>query len=562
MDRDPAFAAMEVELSLRDIRRFFKYHAWTHEPRPGILAMYGLKRPTLPFLLYPFQEREVLKILRHINEGTDILLEKSRDMGVSWFVVTIILFLWLQRHAGNDFLFGSRKYEFVDKKGAQDTLFQKGRYNLYQIHPAFLPEGFNAATDDNVGMLKNPQTGSYIRGEANNSNFGTSGRYKAILMDEFSKWEETDDAAWTSSGDSSPCRIPVSTPWGIGNKFAQLRHSGAIEVVTLHWHLHPIKGAGKYRGDHPVIPGKTKVWLSPWYLAECERRRDDAATNIGQELDIDYLTSGSPYFNNVEMSRLYRELSENKPAVKRYGFEVSGAGLKKKVKLFENANGAIYVLEKPQELKQWKHRYLIACDVAEGLEKGDFSCFYVYDRVEKRDVGWYHGHCDTDTLAFLLAHFGGWYDRCWIAPEKNNEHGGAVIATLKRIYKFIMHERDYDRAIDITRTPLRLGWATTTLTRGILCGELRAILKDGDDGISDIEFFNEAMTFVYNKNGKPEASEGNFDDRVICQGIKFQLHKWLPAPERTTGKRKDGAYDYDEGDWRNKVKRHDGADFV
>jgi hypothetical protein len=563
MDRDPAFAQMEVERSLRNILHFFKYHAWTHDPRPGVLSMYGLKKPTLPFLLYPFQERESLRVFNNINKGRDVLIEKSRDMGVSWFVVLIILFCWLQKQGGNDFLLGSRKYEFVDKKGAQDSLFQKFRYDLYQIHPAFLPQGFKSNNNDNIGMLTNPETGSFIRGESNNANFGTSGRYKAILLDEFGKWLETAEQAWTSCGDSSPCRIPVSTPFGFGGKFAQLRHSGAIDVVTLHWHLHPIKGAGKYKGNHPVLTEKTNVWLSPWYLAECERRKDDGKANIAQELDIDYLSSGFPYFNNTDMSHRYRTLVDNQPQIKRYMFEISGTGLKKKVELVEDANGPLYIVDEPQRLKHWKYRYLIAADVAEGLEKGDYSYFVVYDRVDKRDVGWYHGHCDTDTLAALLAFYGKRYDDAWIAPEKNNEHGGAVIATLKRIYKKIMHEREFDRAIDITRTPVRLGWATTPLTRGILCGELRAILKDHEDGILDAEFFNEALVFVYNKNGKPEASEGSFDDRVMTQGIKFQLHKWLPAPKRVRGRKPGGKADYNEGDdWRTKVKRYEGADYV
>lgn len=565
MDNDPVFARIEVERSLRDILRFFKYHAWTHDPRPGILSAYGLKNPTLPFLLYPFQEQGVLTIKNHIDDGRDLLIEKSRDMGVSWLVLTVFFHCWLQPKAGNDFLFGSRKYDFVDKRGAQDTLFEKIRYNLYRLHPAFLPEGFNSNFNDNVGMITNPATGSFMRAEANNANFGTSGRYKAILPDEFGKWEETDENAWTSCGDSSPCRIPVSTPWGLGRKFDQLRFSGAIDVLTLHWSDHPIKGAGKYKGYHPLEELRTdeKVWLSPWYLAECERRRDDPKKSIGQELDISYLASGSPYFNNFDMSRRYQELTANPPDVTRYGFEITGKGLDRKVKLFEDPNGSIYLLKKPEQFRAWEYRYCIAADVAEGLEKGDYSYFVIYDRVERKDVGWYHGHCDTDVLAFLIAHFATWFFDAWVAPEKNNEHGGAVINTLKYIYKYIMHEREFDRAIDIMKTPMRLGWATTTLTRGILCSDLRRILKEGEDGILDLEFFNEAMTFVFNKNGKAEASEGNHDDRVMGQGIKFQISKWLPAPYRIKSS-KHKRTDYGDYGWRDRLKsnEHKGADFV
>ena len=42
MDRDKDFAEAEKRRSLLDISHWFRYHAWTHEPRPGILKKYGL----------------------------------------------------------------------------------------------------------------------------------------------------------------------------------------------------------------------------------------------------------------------------------------------------------------------------------------------------------------------------------------------------------------------------------------------------------------------------------------------------------------------------------------
>ena len=322
MQENKDVADAEVRLSLMDIERFFEMHAWTHEPRPGMLKMYGTTNPAIPFLLFPKQKEIVHKLVDAIQNGESKLIEKSRDVGVSWLVVTVFLWFWLQKQGGNDFLLGSRKFEYVDKKGAQDTLFQKFRYNIYNIENAFLPEGWDANNNDNIGLITNPETGSFIRAEANNANFATSGRYKAILLDEFSKWEETDTQAWTSTADSSPCRIPVSTPWGMGRKFAQLRFSGAIDVVTFHWKDHPLKAAGLEYGQHPIFREKKNVPLSDWYFQECEKRKDNARENIGQELDIDYLTSGKPYFNNLQLQFRYKDLAAKE--YKRYSFETIG----------------------------------------------------------------------------------------------------------------------------------------------------------------------------------------------------------------------------------------------
>ena len=85
---------------------------------------------------------------------------------------------------------------------------------------------------------------------------------------------------------------------------------------------------------------------------------------------------------------------------------------------------------------------------------------------------------------------------------------------------------------------MRLGWNTNMVTRPIMCSDLREAINTEVDGIIDKDFYKEALTFIYNRNGKPEAAEGSKDDRVIAQAIKFQLHKWLPSPNGVRDEKK------------------------
>ncbi len=533
--KDPVFAEAERARALKDVVHFFNYHAWTHEPRPKYLRLYGFTNPCLPFLLFDFQRDMVLKLVDHIESGKDVLVEKSRDMGVSWMVITTFLWFWLQPVSGQDFLLGSRKWEYVDKKGAQDTLFEKIRYNLYRLQKALLPSSFSEHDHDNVGFIQNPETGSYFKGEGNNANFGSGGRYKAALMDEFAKWEETDEQAWTSMGDATPCRIPISSPWGLGRKFAQLRFSGAIEVLTLHWTKHPIKSAGLYKNQD----GKER---SVWYDSEVLRRSDDPEANIGQELDIDYLTSGHPYFDNILIQRRFEEACKEVFDI-RFEFEQADGGLR----LLPHPQGRIVMRKECDSIHSHSaYRYCIGADVAEGLEKSDFSVFYVFDRVKGEDVCWFAGRVDTDIFALLLHHFAIIYDSAYIAPESNN-HGLAVISKLKTLDADMMFQQDFTQWID--KDSVRLGWNTNQLTRPVMCADLREAIKQGVDGIHDPQFFQEAMTFILNEKGKPEAAASNYDDRVMAQAIKFQIHKWLPAPVKTTVEVPDYGY-YDHGKLR------------
>ncbi|MBN2287342.1 MAG: hypothetical protein JXI43_12900, partial [Tissierellales bacterium] len=514
------------------------------------LEMYGLSDPRLPFILYDYQKDLVKEVCESIETGQDVLIEKSRDMGITWVVLTVFFWYWLQPVGGNDFLVGSYKFDEVDKKGNIKTLFEKIRYQRDFLRPCFLPAGFNPNEHDKVGNIINNQTGSVIEGEHCTAEFSRSGRYKGIFMDEFAFWEENDEEAWTATTDSSPCRIVVSTPHGLGRKFADLRFNSGIKVITLHWSLHPMKAIGLYTDD-------TDKKRSIWYDRECERRRDDPQANIGQELDIDYLSSGSPYFDNVAIQNRYKRLCEDPPKAERFEFEISGND----VRLIPNDNGRIFIHEKCDAIKTYvKFRYCISADVAEGLEKGDYSVFYVYDRVQNKDVAWFHGRIDTDVLAVLLMHFSKLYDDAYIAPENNN-HGHAVIQKLKSLNARMMFERDFTEYVDYDK--VKVGWNTNNHTRPIMFAELRETIKQGADGILDVEFFNECLTFIYNKNGKPEAEEGNYDDRVIAQAIKLQLHKWLPAPKKAITEIRKNDYDYDYDYYYQPMpERPEGADGV
>jgi hypothetical protein len=200
------------------------------------------------------------------------------------------------------------------------------------------------------------------------------------MLDEFAKWDETATDAWISVADATRSRLPVSTPYGMAVKFAQLRFSGAIEVETLHWSKHPLKAVGLYHETGK--DGQRHKPRSIWYDAECERRADDPAA-VAQELDIDYLKSGSPYFDNsVIQSRYIAAPSE---IGDKYAFEVyeDPAG-KKEIITIESEKGGVSVLSDPEDTHE--NRYCVGCDVAEGLEKGDNSAFYVYDRMAKQDV--------------------------------------------------------------------------------------------------------------------------------------------------------------------------------
>ncbi len=252
----PDVQELLLEQCRRDILFWFEHFCWTFDPR--------LNQPHQAFRLYPFQKELVMQLAHVIDKGDDLLIEKSRDMGVSWLILLTFQYYWLF-HPGSQFLIGSRKMDLVDKKGDLSTLFEKLRYNLRWLPSWMQPKGFKPIHHDSLHKLIHPEHGNAIVGESSTVEFGRGGRYKGVFMDEFPFWDY-DEQAFASSGQSTPCRILVGTPYGKNNKFAQLRFDSPIQVKSLHWKLHPEKD-------------------ETWYQNQIRRMSPD---EIARELDINY----------------------------------------------------------------------------------------------------------------------------------------------------------------------------------------------------------------------------------------------------------------------------------
>jgi hypothetical protein len=245
---------------------WFRDCATTFDPRP---ARTGERRlaGTQPFVLYPFQAETVLRLNEAIETGQDILIEKSRDMGLSWLVCGVFVYRWLY-HPGQQFLIGSRNHATADARGDLSSLMEKCRFILRELPTYWQPRGFDWRKHDVNGKLLHPGYGNFIGAEAATENFARGGRYTAILMDEFAFWPQA-SASYASAGQATYCRCVVSTPDGTGNRFYVERAAGLMDVLTLHWVMHPLKD-------------------DAWYARECSRM---LRHEIARELNIDYTYS-------------------------------------------------------------------------------------------------------------------------------------------------------------------------------------------------------------------------------------------------------------------------------
>ena len=131
--KDPNLRQALVERCRRDPAFFINFACWTFDPRK--------ENPHIPFILYPYQIDLIHWLEERLVQKEDGVIDKSRDMGVSWVIMAWLLWHWLFDESFQA-LIGSRAEYQVDNR-LIDSHFGRLEY-LIQRLPAFLkPQGFS-----------------------------------------------------------------------------------------------------------------------------------------------------------------------------------------------------------------------------------------------------------------------------------------------------------------------------------------------------------------------------------------------------------------------------------
>lgn len=269
---DKDVQAATLELCSRDPVMFFNDWIWGYDSRNIPI---GLPAST-PFILRPRQIEYVRWLEAREENQEDGIVEKSREEGFSYLTLGYFLHHWLFQ-TGFSAVAGSYKEDKVDKLDNPDCLLWKFRDMLYRLPGWMRPEGFSRDRDDNFMRIVNRVNGCTMKGEVG-KNMGRGGRATIFLIDEWAH-VETQESVEMATSETSRVRIKGSTPFGIGDRFYQDRHSGKHPVFTFNWRDNPDKN---WTAD---VDGET---VYPWY--EKQKEKKDAVT-LAQEVDIDYAAS-------------------------------------------------------------------------------------------------------------------------------------------------------------------------------------------------------------------------------------------------------------------------------
>lgn len=288
-----------------------------------------------------------------------------------------------------------------------------------------------------------------------------------------------------------------------------------FHVLELHYRADPAKRA-------PGWAEKTRKALA-YTRAKWDR-----------EFEIDWLAGlGECYFGADLLKRHYWPRSGG-------AFNRGALSWRKKDIAFRPSKaGNLYIWRYPARLTRGEldikhyHRYVVAGDVAEGLEKGDYSAAYVLDRLNFEVVAAYHGHPTVEAFAAVLDLLGRWYaepeidERAALLGVEANNHGLTVLNELSSHlnYPNLYRQEKFDKVGEVVST--KLGWTTSTKTKPIAVDGLAKVLREKELVIHDRLLIQECLTFIQ-KDGKLGAAGVAHDDRVMAAAILIQMHKFAP----------------------------------
>lgn len=224
-----------------DVCYFVDNYCMTYDPR---LLSVG-KSAKLPFKLFDKQREFMLWIDAKMSARESGLVEKSRDMGITWCCAAFALHGLLFK-PGFSAGFGSRKLDLVDRKDDIDSILEKVRF-MYRNLPEYLK---SEAYQEAYCRINNGEAS--ITGEGGDD-IGRGGRKSVYFVDE-SAYIERYERVEAALSQNTETVIDISTHNGVGTRFYQKRNEGKVDVFVFDWRDDPRKDQAWYEAKKLSLP--------------------------------------------------------------------------------------------------------------------------------------------------------------------------------------------------------------------------------------------------------------------------------------------------------------------
>lgn len=271
-----------------------------------------------------------------------------------------------------------------------------------------------------------------------------------------------------------------------------------------------------------------------------------------------FISTGSPVFDNDKIQqhieRLRARYADKKPRRGRFRYEWADPDAQDRIKdgtitWVDDPNGVITIYEDARD----GYPYVIGGDTkGEGRDK--YAGTVIDNTTGKRVASLHMQVSNSKPYTWQMYCLGRYYNSALIGIEMN--FNTAPIEELQRLrYSRQYVRRKYDDFRKVTED--KFGWKTDGNTRPLIIDKEIDLIENNIDLFTDIDMLGECLTFVYDKNGRPDAMSGKHDDLLFSDMIANEIRQQqsfavtVPQGEKVRW-RKDQWEDYNNANAEDK----------
>lgn len=465
----------------------------------------------VPFTLWPKQK----ELLDMFLANRLIIALKSRQIGISWLAAAYALWLCVF-HSNKNVVVISYNEQVANEFVAKATFMYDNlplwlKPALYKRNDSLLHFA-RFVYDGNIRVLKGRN--SRIQGFARTERTGRFMRASLLIFDEAAHIPEMDTLLVAALGSLATSRgkcFMISTAFGMGNAFHKVYKEAGVRgkqyfdfaKMFLGWRTNPDRD-------------------DTWYEETQRLFGDECKQEFPDNEDEAFIATGACFFPSELLAERIKKMESNpKPCTRgNLAYDPGTPGLEKP-QFTPSSDGDTIIWEPPYKGTS----YVIGCDVAEGLEKGDNSVFYVMNSHSSEIVAEFCTKISPDQLAFQLRAAAIYYQNAFIGVEANN-HG---LTTLKYLtdpalcnYGNIYFREVQDELLpEMTR---KLGWFTSGSNRRTMLDAFSHWWRDDKIKTNSVDLLYEMQRFTKDSQGRPSARGFDLDDRVMAMALTLQMH--------------------------------------
>ncbi len=185
------------------------------------------------------------------------------------------------------------------------------------------------------------------------------------------------------------------------------------------------------------------------------------------------------------------------------------------IRWVSDINGCIKIYERPKE----KYPYVLGGDTS-GDGSDNFTGVVINNVTEKTAAVLKHEKDETFYTRQIYC-LGKYYNWALVGLENNFSTYPTKMLSEEYEYPNLFVRERIDSFTN--KKEKSFGFETTKKSRPIILAELQRIFNEEIEKITDIEILKEALTFIKNEKGRPEAQEGSHDDLIMGTAITYSI---------------------------------------